>query len=45
MVLSKSGKSILKTMGKTYKSAKKAKEVFYSMINAKKKGTKKWEKE
>ena len=35
MPLTKKGKKILKRMGKTY-GAKKAKQVFYAMINEKK---------
>lgn len=42
MPLTTSGKKILKSMTKTYKSEKKAKEVFYSMIADKAKGTSKW---
>ena len=43
MPLTKSGKSVLKKMRKTY-GAKKGKQVFYSSINARKKGSSKWHK-
>lgn len=42
MPLSKSGKKVMRSMKKTY--GKKAKEVFYASINAKKPGTRKWKK-
>jgi len=41
MPLTKSGKSVLASMKKQY-GAKKGKEVFYSSINAGKKGSEKW---
>lgn len=43
MPLTKSGRKVMRSMDKEY-GEKKAKEVFYSMINAKKKGTSKWHK-
>ena len=43
MPITKSGKKVMHSMEKEY-GEKKAKEVFYSMINAKKKGTQKWHK-
>ena len=44
MPLTKSGKQIKEGMEKSYKNKKEGDAVFYSMINAKKPGTKKWEK-
>ncbi len=43
MPLSKTGNKVLKSMKKTYKNPKKAKEVFYASINARKPGANKWE--
>lgn len=42
MSITASGKKVLKSMKKTYKTAKKAKEVFYAMISEKAKGSQKW---
>jgi hypothetical protein len=44
MPLSRAGKDVMRSMKHTYGSEKKAKEVFYASINAKKPGSKKWEK-
>lgn len=43
MPLTKSGKSIMRSMTKQY-GKEKAKEVFYASINAGKAGTEKWHK-
>ena len=42
MPLTKSGKKVLAQMKKEY-GAKKGEEVFYASINARKKGSEKWE--
>lgn len=42
MPLTKEGEQVLASMVKEYKSAKKAKEVFYASINSGKKGSEKW---
>jgi len=44
MPLTKQGKKVMVSMMKQYKDPKKAKEVFYSSINAKKVGSSKWHK-
>lgn len=41
MPLTKSGAKVLKSMSKQY-GKKKAKQVFYASINAKKKGSSQW---
>ena len=43
MPLTKTGKSVMKSMMKEY-GAKKGKSVFYASVNAKKKGSSKWHK-
>lgn len=43
MPQTKSGKKVMESMKKEY-GAKKGEEVFYASINARKKGTRKWER-
>ena len=42
MPLTDKGKKVMESMMKQYHSKRKAEEVFYSSINAKKKGSNKW---